>query len=328
MMTSIQPFQYTPLTQPDSIRLLRFSKTIPPSISPIIELFQICLCSTPVPIYKALSYTWGEASNLVAVQITAGSSTKASQINVTPNCAAALQRLYENDPEVPIWIDAICIDQSNLEERAQQVSIMRDVYKLASQTIIFLGTQDKDSDIAMNYFSQFRDSKAVRLARLQEVDLQSPVPGAIQRFFSRPWFERVWVLQEANWGRDAIVLLSGSGETQISWISIKTASQDPILQRRFGLDHSVKTPAILGFISSLTMVHHVDSPGNLLQRLHETRGLKATDSRDKVFALLSTGFEAKCVPTGARTGVRFLRRNQDEGKHISLTASTEKYAFL
>lgn len=317
-MNPDQRFQYDTLSHSSSIRLLRFSSSLPVTVPPTIELVEVKLSSIPLPTYKSLSYTWGNTQNLIPLQIASGNSKSISTINVTPNCAAALQRLYQDDAETPLWIDAICIDQNNLQERAQQVSIMRDVYKMASQIIIYVGAQEEDSETALSYFNEFSNRESIQSARFKPLDLKSSIPGAIKNFFARPWFERVWVLQEANWGHDAVVVLSGSGVTRVSWQAVKTASQDLILQRRFGLDHGVKTPAILGFTSSLSMVHHVNSAGNLIQRLHETRALKATDPRDKIFALLSTGFKAEKVSERVRMTQQALKGTQSQGISVFL----------
>ena len=49
------------------------------------------------------------------------------------------------------WIDSICIDQSNLQERAHQVQLMQLIYRQAEQVIVWLGKPSNDSDLAIDF---------------------------------------------------------------------------------------------------------------------------------------------------------------------------------
>jgi hypothetical protein len=95
------------------------------------ELFTVSLDTRPV--YKTLSYTWGDASDTVSI-ILGG-----HRFPVTRNLKKALQRLRSLDTETPIWIDAICINQADTVERTQQVELMRTIYESSSEAIVFLG---------------------------------------------------------------------------------------------------------------------------------------------------------------------------------------------
>ncbi|KAK4062432.1 hypothetical protein Trihar35433_9253 [Trichoderma harzianum] len=61
------------------------------------------------------------------------------KIKVTANLETALKHLRDQEERVTLWIDALCIDQSNTEERSSQVAQMREIYSNASEVIIFLG---------------------------------------------------------------------------------------------------------------------------------------------------------------------------------------------
>ncbi|MCJ1249475.1 hypothetical protein MMC30_006699 [Trapelia coarctata] len=322
-----KPYRYIPLTHPDEIRLIRF---VGPGCTAgqaggnaVIEIYSTRLDSSPV--YRALSYTWGAASGTVPVT----SDQHGNYIGVTPNCAAALHRLYEDDKETPMWIDAISIDQENLAERSHQVSIMREIYRAAQNVMIFLGEGDADSALAMQYIIDFNKggrkgrvefSNSYQAANPPPADLSSEVPNALRNLFKRPWFERVWVIQEANWAKTAEVLC---GEYKAAWMDMKYACQAIMLQRKFGIKNAFDPPPILGFILSVSMVHHFDTPGNLLQRLHETRSYKATDPRDKVFALLATGFayEGKASIPQSRSAQQTIERVRAQRQAMRSTPS-------
>jgi len=81
------------------------------------------------PVYHALSYTWGRADDTVPVQI------NRQDVLVTRNLRIALENIREEEHDVVLWIDAICINQGDATEKSIQVSQMRDIYANAESTI-------------------------------------------------------------------------------------------------------------------------------------------------------------------------------------------------
>jgi Heterokaryon incompatibility protein (HET) len=66
--------------------------------------------------YQALSYTWGEPVFIKTLYVLKGTES-AGDINITENLHSALQNLREPDKILVLWVDAVCIDQSNIPER-------------------------------------------------------------------------------------------------------------------------------------------------------------------------------------------------------------------
>ncbi|KAH7356432.1 heterokaryon incompatibility protein-domain-containing protein, partial [Rhexocercosporidium sp. MPI-PUGE-AT-0058] len=91
------------------------------------------------PAYEALSYVWGPINPPVTILC------NKHPVEVTPNLGAALQRLRYPDTGIfsnrRIWIDALRINQENLEERSQQVSFMKEIYDSAKDVVIWLGEE-------------------------------------------------------------------------------------------------------------------------------------------------------------------------------------------
>jgi S-adenosylmethionine:diacylglycerol 3-amino-3-carboxypropyl transferase len=83
--------------------------------------------------YEALSYVWGDA-NVTRSILLDGHSFQA-----TTNLESALRHLRLRAEPRMMWIDAICIDRSNVGERGSQVQQMRQIYQQASRTMIWLG---------------------------------------------------------------------------------------------------------------------------------------------------------------------------------------------
>ena len=98
--------------------------------------------------YAALSYVWGKTTDPPHTIECSG-----IQIPVGAECLSALQRLRAKLGGFTIWIDAICIDQENDEEKAQQIPMMKDIYMTAHTTYIWLGEGDDMKDRAMEYLS-------------------------------------------------------------------------------------------------------------------------------------------------------------------------------
>lgn len=94
--------------------------------------------------YEALSYAWGdnELSNSVQVRHSTGTEQPSRNIPITRNLFEALRRLQLNAPRT-LWIDALCINQNDLTEKASQVARMGQIYRNASAVIVWLGEDEK-----------------------------------------------------------------------------------------------------------------------------------------------------------------------------------------
>ena len=87
------------------------------------------------PPFEALSYVWGERTALSPILC------DGRPLSITLNLELALRQLrYPTRPRI-LWVDAICIDQDNIEERSRQVQYMRLVYKHATRVVVWLGAK-------------------------------------------------------------------------------------------------------------------------------------------------------------------------------------------
>jgi hypothetical protein len=110
---------------------------------------------------------------------------------VTTNLHAALSRLRDHSFERIIWVDAVCINQADLQERGHQVQSMAKIYRTANCVIIWLGETAKDSDRAL---------EEIRVAAGEEStnSLNSKASQqAILALLQRPWFRRIWVREQS-----------------------------------------------------------------------------------------------------------------------------------
>jgi hypothetical protein len=214
---------YQPLEHEDSIRVLEFTSSKSPIASLSCRIVQV---RREKAYYNALSYVWG--APIFSKWLYEEDSK--THIPITENLFNALYRLERRYPVRPwrVWVDAVCIDQSSLEERNHQVKIMASIYSRAAKVLVWLGPVECGSafstleKIASCYkavdeattsriesssvYSSYRPSKqegfnphelglpdAVRTltATLRSCDIVN-----LGRLFASPWFTRVWILQE------------------------------------------------------------------------------------------------------------------------------------
>jgi len=159
-------YQSCPLaTGSECIRLLQVQELINPGNNE--EPIQCTLRVVDLqdrPSFSALSYVWGTKSaqsKTIICGITA--------FNVTDNCHSALKHLRQSYGSTVIWIDAVCIDQHNDEEKGQQVALMGVIYSRAQRVFIWLGngTDATDRAIASLKIPSHIETTFAALARAQ-----------------------------------------------------------------------------------------------------------------------------------------------------------------
>ena len=216
-------FQYSDrLVTANSIRLLKFPNLRFDNTGDIelsIETFDI----NSLPIYHALSYTWGWAE--IPDDANKPDETHMVRLNgklfaVTVNLYDALMEIRNQGVEY-CWIDAFCINQGtrpeDLEERSAQVNMMGFIYQRAKLVMIWLGLKNQATDSIVDlikrlaqvwlevtkdtpeYYKQSRmDELGVnqQLRRYQLPDLENDVWNDFIVFFERRWFSRMWIVQE------------------------------------------------------------------------------------------------------------------------------------
>lgn len=143
-------FKHSPLLLEDSTRLLLLLPAKDPKDPIECQLIEVPLGATnesPEREYEALSYVWGARSGSCPI-ICHGKS-----LLVTENCLAALIRLRQPSVTRTLWIDTICIDQSedetSIRERNIQVAKMGQIYAEAERVVVWLGAGSKPAWTAL-----------------------------------------------------------------------------------------------------------------------------------------------------------------------------------
>lgn len=205
----------------------------------IVISLEPVLFSTPPP-YEALSYTWGSKDNpkTVYVKELQGPVIYSATLLVTQNLFQALRSLRYNDKSRTMWIDAICIDQSNDEEKSVQVGRMGEIFRRATRVVVWLGPEENDSNHAMDCMRDLGSQVNVNWDHLtfgptaaasdQSLgDQYAILPWdqrdltAVYHFLCRRWFERLWVRQEIFLANDQAVIQCGS--RLVPWTQLRAA---------------------------------------------------------------------------------------------------------
>lgn len=186
-------FQYEPLDQ--SRNLIRVLDLKPGRFH---DAFQCNLRTVSLegrPTYQALSYTWGKAAATPAtaapILIDIGNTTSHS-ITITHNLDEALRHIRSERDTKTLWVDAICIDQRNHVEKADQVRKMLEVYRSADQVLVWLGPKAQDSDLAIDLIHRIPTVDFDRL-RSGLTDTDQREWRALKDLYRRPWWRRAWV---------------------------------------------------------------------------------------------------------------------------------------
>lgn len=182
------------------IRLACVSPCPDINLQPRVRLQTVSLDSDPGPEFEAISYSWGDPS------ITAPIFLDGYEWPVTTNLEAGLRHLRDATTERILWIDAICINQSDIDERGAQVTMMKKIYSEAKCVRVWLGEAADGSDRACDILNIFLDC-GYPDPRLKDMG-QSFLPCdvmSLRKIFDRPWWQRVWVIQEFGLARSTTI---------------------------------------------------------------------------------------------------------------------------
>ena len=278
--------------------------------------------------YRALSYVWGAANKPRKI------TCDGKLLPVTENLYHALRRLLLGKKRRKFfWIDAICIDQSNIPERNAQVQLMAQIYHQAETVIVWLGEESDTDGLTYRLLTDLATfikipfnlvlfgenyQKLLQNRITQFLHLWLYIWGkdkekmfeALTSFLLRPWFGRLWVVQEVAFA-DRAIFHFGKYRMRFRWlyfalrvIAIYVFDRDTSLLRL----NALRTVPFMHVTRSTVKRKHlywrlaqsVDrfKASNEYKRrllydqqievlIGRTLSLKASDPRDHVFALLN-----------------------------------------
>ncbi|KAG7053450.1 HET domain-containing protein [Colletotrichum scovillei] len=293
-------FQYKPLDLTEkSFRLLMLHPGSTGEIS--CDIFEASLDSEGIIPYEALSYAWG------SIDLSASIIANGKTLRITNNLFTALTYLRDDHVSKVMWIDAVCIDQSNVAERGHQVGQMAGIYRGAEQVIVWLGPPTHATNLLLGCLKELHKSWARQKSRnnldqaqeqwtkiRQNSGLDQAVLINLQRrglvsLLEETWFTRIWVLQEVSNARAASIY-SGRRSVQAYMLNIAA--------KLVGVVPNAGCQAVLDLLPN-SFTQRSPRKDVLLTLLQKFQSSKASDPRDMVYALLAIASDVSQNDSGS-----------------------------
>lgn len=248
--------------------------------------------------YSALSYTWGEPEPTHAILL------NGCHFEVRQNLYDFLVRACR--PKISEWlfIDAIGINQEDVEERGKLVRMMGEVYKLAERVLIFPGRVHRGTDLCnllLRYTLATR--RALMRHRLMHnyslyslfLLVSSKSAECLVQVFCATYWQRLWVVQELVVAKAVTIVLRKTKMEWSTWSFVNENLKDTHPPRYNDFEellNAVNVTALREDYSySISRRHPLDIGGIVIA----TWECRCTEANDRIFALigmLPTTFES------------------------------------
>jgi hypothetical protein len=306
------PSTYVSIDTPTETRIITlFPGT--PTDSILVAIKKIDLAAEGNPPFEALSYVWGNQDDPVCIHVV---SEPAGVLFIGQPLAQALRNLRYTYQSRTLWVDALAINQRDLQEKSNHVARMGKIYRAASRVIVWLGLESEDSahaldmmhdlgtkiDVDWGNTNTMQSSQAFQhephwadLGR----DLHFPhqTMRAVYNLLHRQWFERLWVRQEIFLARNAILLC---GRKAVPWKTFRNAIY---LISYKGPDAFEDRSSEFYMTDQRELILHMAIPEQYLPLNHllfSAQMSKCADPRDRIYGLLSLltseGLQVGIVP--------------------------------
>ncbi|KAF2967054.1 hypothetical protein GQX73_g6518 [Xylaria multiplex] len=240
--------------------------------------------------YDALSYRWGDIAHPRLIYC------NGVPFKVQQSLFQALLEIWSKEPQLEIWVDAVCIDQNNPVELSDQVKIMGTIYQRARRVIIWLGEADEFTDLAWRTLleassptqSTATNDLEVRLAETGDLE---DIWLSIHNLGQREWFYRAWTFQELYLAQRATVLCS---TYEMDWDKFHQALDRlaTFLTRGATSTYSIKAKNTLqNLLGSVEQLRVSDTAFTLTDLLSRTIHRSCDEPKDKIYALLGVLFQ-------------------------------------
>ncbi|KAI1422520.1 heterokaryon incompatibility protein-domain-containing protein [Xylaria sp. FL1777] len=310
-----EPSLYQPITRKKEIRLLTLE---PGQRDDEVRCSLVNVKLSWRTKYEALSYAWGDPGKTAPIKLSG------HDIEVTSNLHSALKDLRYTDKPRCLWVDAVCINQADLQEKSQQILLMGLIYSRARRVLIYLGPTDPGVHQAIESIgvlnSKFKALHFERyMSRLNVLGSwvrvlftywpsQRPLPAdfdwrPVVKLLQRPWFERTWIIQEAILARRGLVIC---GDQSVPWLTFERVAHDIYMYHntiKSIPDYDTIHEAVEGLdmmrmarrdqdrlhtksVSARLNWGRLEEYMKLLDLVYDTRGFLCSNPRDKIYGLL------------------------------------------
>jgi hypothetical protein len=249
-----------------------------------------------IPKFTALSYTWGSPENQKFILLNGCS------ISITSNLHAGLTHIREKQSIRVLWVDALCINQEDILERSRQVPLMRDIYMVAEDVLVWLGpgTESVDTCDAITLYGEVA---------------------------AQPYWTRVWIIQEFVLGSKVTIQY---GHLRMPWDKVDAAFSMEMTHGGQIRRKDCKMTAVF----QLKRTYNTDRGLDLTEALKFSFESAASNPRDHIYGILGLVRQSVDIPESSvdytlspcqvyRSVLRYLRSGRYHGK-LSSSSLLEK----
>lgn len=244
--------------------------------------------------YEALSYCWGPPD--IPKRLYIGNEA----LLIRSTLHAFLEVLCQHKQSLPIWVDSVCINQCDVQERNWQVSMMGDIYRQAARVKSWIGPSDVYSDHVFTYMKYHQNEAFLSSENSARATIKAL--ESLETVLDRPYWKRLWVVQEMALAKELLILC---GSRIVSWAHFVGAYDQHLSSHhtlgalgelRNGFFHAKYPPKSPNLRDTPDVF---DGPRkeliipkwSLLAQVSRFSSLLCEDDRDRVFALLSFPYD-------------------------------------
>ena len=288
--SSAQNYRYQPVKRNGRIRLLHLK---PGSGEDALSCSLRIVSLSKAPPYEAISYAWGDPVFSASILC----SRKCS-LAITENLSAALYQFRYPGRERVLWVDAICINQQDVDERNRQIRLMSSIYGKAKQVLVWLGEDTGDASSAFEgiqeVHSHILERGSMGVTQLWYI-IDDRQANALDALLHRPWFMRVWIVQEIISARQATIVC---GNRSIDWLPFLRSMTSIYKSHVNFMYRCSQLNAVFTQLASIYVQWDSTQKRALAELVNLNRTCKASDLRDKVFALVGLAADGDCTAYG------------------------------
>ncbi|CAH0047095.1 unnamed protein product [Clonostachys solani] len=322
-----------------------------PTGQPLCLSFHVVsLGQTEIPKFVALSYAWGDVGKTLDLQVSG------HPVCLTHNLYDILQCLSLDESSEFFWIDALCINQDDVDERSTQVLLMREVYSLATSVRVFLSLESEPLNIGMTFLEQVALNPEMHFSpdlspciTVEGLTVASEeLRESFIAFFAAPWWTRIWPVQEYVLAKEVVFQC---GKRRLEGSKIQTALKNLVRHEstccwaaRRAIDGNAR-----GYLDipskahgSLTIFHatlrldnlqNMLSPEdyliyNLLDAMALFRTRDCSDPRDRIFGMLGLKFKDETLRNNIEVNYKIPEAQLYESITLKMIENSESLNVL
>jgi hypothetical protein len=274
----VEAYKHQALPSPDHIRLLLLQGGYG-QIHCELHSYALSDC----PLYTAVSYRRDDqmAAEMIVVD--------GAEFPARENLLSCLQAVRQSTGHRLLWIDAICIDQGNLEERNRQVKLMGQIYSDANEVLAWLGNRHDTMAVAFDFLSEKafegQDNWQHRTCTYQSPDERW---NALREFFDLTYWTDRWIVQEIVVAKNVVLQHRGVRIPLSTVEEVFNKFDDNPWHSQSDKGHwaAIRNSGLALLCQHRLSTHRNQQPPySLSQLMRRYQSFKCKEPRDKIYAL-------------------------------------------